>query len=228
MAREEDIEPITFRTGTAQHQAYLYLRERILSGDLASGERVNPVEIGDQLGISRMPVREALRQLDAEGLVTIRPNRGAIVTALTPDEVEELFEIRSVLEGLAGRLAAQRINAEDLDELEFLRARMDRTQSDAKLWIQRHNEFHDRLVRCSGRPRLMADITRIRNAMQPYLLMYIAVYNSTEIEGYEHQSLMDALQTGKPQKIESCISNHVMSAGRGVIKFLRTRAQTQV
>ena len=68
-------------------QVYWHLRNQILQGELVGGDRINPTVIGDQLGTSRMPVREALRQLDAEGLVTIRPNRGAIVTTLTAAEV---------------------------------------------------------------------------------------------------------------------------------------------
>ena len=86
---------------TAQQEAYLFLREQILSGELSAQARVNPADVADRLGISRMPVREALRQLDAEGLVIMRPNRRAFVASLSATEVEELFEIRTALEVMA-------------------------------------------------------------------------------------------------------------------------------
>ena len=92
---------------SAQQEAYRFLRDRILSGELTAEARLNPAEIAELLGISRMPVREALRQLDAEGLVTMRPNRAAHVTRLTAPEVEDLFEIRTMLEVMAVRYAVQ-------------------------------------------------------------------------------------------------------------------------
>ena len=109
---------------TAQQEAYRYLRERILSGDFPGDTRVNPGEVAELLGISRMPVREALRQLDAEGLVTMRPNRGALVTSLTAAEVEELFEIRTALEVMAVRSAVLAIAPDSLAELTALKDRI--------------------------------------------------------------------------------------------------------
>ncbi|MBL0421903.1 GntR family transcriptional regulator [Ramlibacter sp. AW1] len=207
----------------AYWQAYGHIRNKILSGEFAGGERINPADIGDELGISRMPAREALRQLDAEGLVTIRPNRGAVVTELTPAEVSELFEMRAVLEALAARLALPHLTADDLVELETLRQRMDRARGDVKLWIQRHNEFHDFIVAHASRPRLAGDIRRMRDALQPHLLLYIDVYKATEMSGFEHETMMDAIRSKNAQLLELCVRDHVMSAGDGVIAFLEQR-----
>ena len=204
-------------------QVYWHLRNQILQGELVGGDRINPVVIGDQLGTSRMPVREALRQLDAEGLVTIRPNRGAIVTTLTAAEVCELFEIRAALEALAARCALSHLTDENLFDLDLIRQRMDRARGQAKLWVERHNEFHDFIVNLSQRPRLNADIKRIRNAIQPHLLLYIDVYKSTEIPGYEHTIVLDAIRSKNAQLLELCIRDHVMSAANGVMAFLEQR-----
>ena len=204
-------------------QVYWHLRNQILQGELVGGDRINPAVIGDQLGTSRMPVREALRQLDAEGLVTIRPNRGAIVTTLTAAEVCELFEIRAALEALAARCALPHLTEENLFELDSIRQRMDRARGQAKLWVERHNEFHDFIVNLSQRPRLNADIKRIRNAIQPHLLLYIDVYKSTEIPGYEHTIVLDAIRSKNAQLLELCIRDHVMSAANGVMAFLEQR-----
>jgi DNA-binding GntR family transcriptional regulator len=204
-------------------QVYWHLRNQILQGELVGGDRINPAVIGDQLGTSRMPVREALRQLDAEGLVTIRPNRGAIVTTLTAAEVCELFEIRAALEALAARCALSHLTEENLFDLDSIRQRMDRARGQAKLWVERHNEFHDFIVNLSQRPRLNADIKRIRNAIQPHLLLYIDVYKSTEIPGYEHTIVLDAIRSKNAQLLELCIRDHVMSAANGVMTFLEQR-----
>jgi len=204
-------------------QVYWHLRNQILQGELVGGDRINPAVIGDQLGTSRMPVREALRQLDAEGLVTIRPNRGAIVTTLTAAEVCELFEIRAALEALAARCALSHLTEENLYDLDSIRQRMDRARGQAKLWVERHNEFHDFIVNLSQRPRLNADIKRIRNAIQPHLLLYIDVYKSTEIPGYEHTIVLDAIRSKNAQLLELCIRDHVMSAANGVMTFLEQR-----
>ena len=210
---------------TAQRQAYDFIRGEILCGAYPGGTRVNPLTIAGRLGISRMPVREAIRQLDAEGLVTIRPNRGAVVTVLTPKEIEELFEMRAVLEALAARLALPRLAGEGLEELELLRQRMDRARGDPKTWIVRHNAFHNYLCSQSDRPRLTAEIDRFRTAVQPYLLMSISVYKSTEMPHFEHQAILDAIRAGHAARLESCTRDHVLSAGRGVVAFLEQRGQ---
>lgn len=221
--KEEAMEQNERFMGTTQQQAYHHLRERILAGVYVGGERVNPRKIAEELAISRMPVREALRQLDSEGLVTIRPNRGAIVTILTPAEVQELFEMRAVLEALAVRLALPNLTGESLDDLEHLRRRMDRARDERKLWLQRHREFHDFLCRQSGRPRLRSEIARMCAAVQPYLLMYISVHHFPEMEGYEHEAIIDALRSRNSSLVEICMRDHVMSAARGVIEFLESQ-----
>jgi DNA-binding GntR family transcriptional regulator len=208
--------------GTAQQGAWSFIRERILTGVFPGGLRLNPQRIADDLGISRMPVREALLQLDAEGLVTIRPNRGAVVTILTADDVQELFEMRAVLEGLALRLAASRIRGPLTADLDDLRTRMDRVRSEPRLWTQRHDEFHDFIARQSGRPRLLTELQRIRAAVRPYLLLYIDVYHNTEMIGFEHDAIVDAIVSGDDQHLEACMRDHVMSAANGVLEFLRS------
>lgn len=209
---------------TAQQQAYTYIRDRILNGDLAAGAWLNTSAIADELALSRIPVREAVRQLDAEGLVMIRPNRGAIVTDLQPADVEELFEIRAALEALAIRRALPRLVGETFDDLEALRLRMDRVRGDPKAWLPRHREFHDFLCQASGMPRLAAEIRRVELAVQPYLMMYISVYGHTEMPGYEHGTLIDAIRTGNSNLAELTMRDHVLSAGRGVVEHLRLRA----
>ena len=206
--------------GTTQQLACQYLRSRIHSGHYTGGDRINPARVAEELGISRMPVREALRQLDAEGLVTIRPNRGAIVTVLTASDVRELFEIRAALEGMAGRLAVPYLSDDVLDDLEYRRVRMDRVREDTRGWLLRHDEFHDFLCRQARRPRLAAEIARHRAAVRPYLTMYISRHRSPEMQGYTHQNVVDAARSGSADRMERCLRDHIMGAARGVIEFV--------
>ncbi len=134
--------PMVTGGGSAEAEAYAYLMQRIRRGVLAPGVRIRAEEVAEEIGMSRMPVREALRRLDSEGLVTLRPNRGAVVTGYEADEILELFEIRSVLEGLAARLAAPRFSAHQRDESMDRLTRMIRAEGDIDLWIARHQDLH--------------------------------------------------------------------------------------
>lgn len=211
--------------GTIQQHAYQYLRDMILTGAYAGGQKINPAKVAEELDISRMPVREALRQLDSEGLITMRPNRGAIVTILTTSEVLEIFEIRGVLEGLAVRTALPSLTDEDIDDLDHRRRRMDRVREEPKLWISRHDEFHDHLCSRSGRPRLTQEIARMRASVQPYLQIYIAHHASPEMTGFEHDGLMDLVRQRDEARAEEYMRDHIMSAAHGVIDYLEKSGQ---
>jgi len=211
------------RYSTAQDQAYDHLKQRILSGELAGGMRLNPTEIGVLLGISRTPVREALYRLDIEGLVTLTPNRGVVVTSLTLELVRELFKIRGALEALAASEAARNIREDDVDEFELLLRRMDRSRGDPKAWIIRHDAFHDRLYEFAKMPRLTAEIRRLREAIHPHLRLYIDVYHHTEMPGYEHRTLLAEIASGSASRASLAMLEHVESAASGVLEFLANR-----
>lgn len=195
---------------TAQYQAYIYLQDQIVSGQLSGGKRLRPEMIARTLGISRMPVREAIRQLDAEGYVTIRPNRGAIVTNRTPEQVVELFEIRAALEGLAIRLAVRNVTPEVLEDLEHELRRLRRLASDSETWVERHDEFHDLLCGLSHRPQLCAEILRLRLAMRPYIRLYAKLHTNPEIPGHEHEYILRAMRSGDAEGAERVMRNHIM------------------
>lgn len=208
-------------TRSAQQRAYGFIREKIIDGTYSGGAKLNPTRIADDLDLSRMPVREALRQLDAEGLVTMRPNRGAIVTTLTVEEIEELFEMRAALEGLAARRAAKMIQPEQRAELRRIVQDMGRAAGTPHAWLKLHDDFHELLCAISGWERLAADIRKIRSAVHPYLLLYNNVYHETEMMGAEHIGLVMAIETGNQLLAERVAADHVMSAGAGVVQWLK-------
>jgi DNA-binding GntR family transcriptional regulator len=214
---------IELTLATAQQEAYHYLRDRILGGELPGNTRVNPAEIAETLGISRMPVREALRQLNSEGLVTMRPNRAAFVSSLIAREVEELFEIRAALEVLAVKSAVLAMTPDLLGELVALKDRMDRARNDPAEWLKRHDDFHQAICALGDRTRLPQELGRIRLAIRPYLLMYMRVFNTVEMPGLEHGSLLEALSSGDIKRAEKAMREHVTNPALGLIKFLQER-----
>jgi DNA-binding GntR family transcriptional regulator len=208
---------------TAQEEAYGHLKARILAGEFAGGMRLNPEEIGTALGLSRTPIREALRRLDAEGLVTLQPNRGAVVTVLSVEEVRERFKIRTALEMLATAEATQRVSEDDLDDLRILMRRMDRAQANPREWIARHEQFHDRLYALAAMPHLAAEIRRMRETVHPYLRIYIDVYHTAEMPGFEHQDLLAAVASRDPVRASEAMREHIDCAAAGVCEFLAAR-----
>ena len=206
---------------TAQEEAYVHLREGILSGQYPGGTRLNLDAIARAVRASRMPVREAIRQLAAEGFLTIRPNRGVVVTQLTADDILELFETRAVLEGLAARVAAPGMDAEALGELQALLVRMERSRGNAAAWLRYHDEFHSAICRRSGRQRLVEQATLYRRMVEPYLRVHVGVYDPPEIGGSEHATLIEALGSRDPARAEAAVRRHVELGAAYVVDVVK-------
>lgn len=205
---------------TTQQLACNYLREHILNGKFSAGMRLKTEELAEILGISRMPVRDALQQLHSEGLVEIRPNRGAIVMRLSADEILEMFEIRATLEGLAARHACENFDSDDFVKLEQMRDEMHRSTNDVGHWLKLHDDFHDFICLRSNRPLLFRQIRTARQAVTPYVRMYISLYHRMEMPKAEHDLLISIARRGNPDLFEATMRDHVLSAGNGVWTFL--------
>jgi len=193
------------------------LRGRILSGDLAPGERLGETELATELGMSRTPVREALRLLAAEGLVEIASNRGARVVEWSAEELDAVFEVRVRLEGLAARTAAARVTRTEVDHLHAIasaiadHAMPGQTQDLAA--VQRLNsQFHAGLVRVAGSSTLETALAGVVHA---------AVLNRTQ-ESFNdealdrsvrhHLEIVAALRAGDGEWAESTMHSHLLSA----------------
>jgi DNA-binding GntR family transcriptional regulator len=215
-----DAGPTTATPKGAQIAAYRFLKDAILGGALAAGIRIKPEEVGATLGISRMPVREALVQLEAEGLVTFGANRRPVVTSRTADEIVELFEIRTVLETLAIERATPRLGPAAFAALDDLLARMNAATTDRPRWMALHAAFHDTIYTAARMPRLLQEIRRLRQSILPYLRMYHDFYGVDEMPGAEHRALLVAIRTGDPAVARDSLANHIHSAAAGVTYFL--------
>jgi DNA-binding GntR family transcriptional regulator len=206
---------------TAQRLAYEFLHEKIISGQYPGGMRLRPEHIATELGVSRMPVRESLRQLESEGLVTIHTNRGASVTLLTPEDILEFFEMRAALESLAVRYATPNVSEDVMLDLEHMLARMRRAEAEHLVWIERHDTFHDYLCQHSNRPHLCREITRLRVSVRPYLRLYTSHFPKPELPGYEHDIILDAVRKQDARAAESLTREHVMANANNIANCIR-------
>ncbi|WP_337183771.1 GntR family transcriptional regulator [Shinella sp.] len=205
---------------TAEEEAHRHIQQALRLGRYKPGERLIAEDIAAEIGTSRMPVREAFRRLAADGLVVLRPNRGCIVAGLTLDELYEVFEIRSVLEGLAVRLAIHRIDEEVLDELERLLERMERAgQSGSSDWVVRHQELHGRIYALSGRPKLIRQIAALHVVIEPYMRIWFDYVDKPLSSREEHAALIAALRSGDARHAEQVMQDHILGTAPMLAEF---------
>ncbi|PAU76857.1 GntR family transcriptional regulator [Halomonas salipaludis] len=201
-------------SSTAEEEAYCYILKRIRHGDYQPGDRLKAEDIAKSIDMSRMPIREAFRRLSAEGLLVMRPNRGASVCVLNKSDIEEIFEIRAVLEGLALRLAIPNFNLHVSSELERLLERMDYAQQAGDIeWLTHHRHFHEYLCSLCKRERLMRQIRSLHTALEPYLRVWFI--NSENPIGKdvhrEHMEILEAMKGGDPYFVENMMQRHIQT-----------------
>lgn len=214
----------TARPATAEEEAYRYLLDAICTGRYAIGSRLVAEDVAQEIGTSRMPVREAFRRLDAEGLVTLRPNRGAVVSGLDIAQMREVFEMRSALEGLAIRAALPHLNERQQRHLERLLEDMDHCGDDSALWIQNHRAFHDALCALAGRPRLSRQIAALHALIEPHLHLWLKHIDKPLSAREEHAVLLEALRSGDPLRAERVMREHIEGTTPAIIAFLQSRS----
>jgi DNA-binding GntR family transcriptional regulator len=202
----------SFRAGfavTAEEEAYAYVLYRIRMGKYRAGDRLIPEEIAAEIDTSRMPVREAFRRLASEGLVVIRPNRGAIVRGLDADEMEEVFCMRGALEGLAAKLALPGIMPAHIAELARLIEVMESHEQDAHQWVSAHRNFHEYLCQLSGRKRLVAQIAGLHTVVEPHMRLWLQLADKQMTSRDDHTTIIDAIKSGDPRAVEATVREHI-------------------
>ncbi len=209
-----------FSASTAEEEAYRHVLKGIRTGRFRPGTRLIPEDIANEIGMSRMPVREAFRRLSTEGLVLIRPNRGCVVAGLTTDEIYEVFEIRSVLEGLAVRLATPRFDADAFSELDRLLARMQTNGEGGDDWVTRHRQFHEYLCSYSQRPKLIRQIARLHVTIEPYLRIWLHHAEKPLSADEEHRVIIRTLEAGDPIAAEATIEKHILETAPALAAFV--------
>ena len=196
------------------------LREDILSGKYKENEELREVAIGEELGVSRTPVREAFRQLELEGLIQIVPNKGAYVTGITAKDVKDIYMIRSLLEGMCARLATQNITPEQLEELEenVYLASFHASKGHMEQMAELDNRFHHILYEA-------CDSKMLENLLQDFHQYVIRIRKktlSTKERGIasneEHRKIMEAIKAGDSVKAQQAATVHMENAYDNIVK----------
>lgn len=192
------------------------IHEKILNGVYRDSEELREIALAEELGVSRTPVREALRQLELEGLVKIVPNKGAVVTAITKKDVKDIYMIRSMLEGLCARWATENITEEQLDEMEEILLLSEfyinkKKKEPTSQVVELDGKFHEVLYEASD--------SRIMKHLLSDFHKYVRLARRTSVENperaeksiEEHRALLEAIKTKDADKAEELANKHMLN-----------------
>jgi DNA-binding GntR family transcriptional regulator len=205
------------------NQAYKELKRIILEYRVPLGGKLNEGELAAALGISRTPVREAINRLEKEGLVQIFPQRGAFVVRFSEKDVFELFLIRENLEGLAARLAAERINEENLVKLESCIQGFQEpfTEKDVQRYAKEDFRFHQTIVAVSDAQRLIKMISTLYDHIRIFRLTTLGLSSRMKTSLAEHRLLIEAFQRRDSEQAEQMMRQHIHHVREGVMENIK-------
>lgn len=202
------------------------LREEIIRGTIPEGAQLRQDAIAMQYHVSRIPVREALRQLDAEGLITIVPNRGAIVPALSPTDIEELFTIRALLEPEILKHSIPRLTDSDLDEADVVLRRYEsELQHEDHLfsWGRLNWQFHSILYSRAERPHFMNIIRNVNNSGERYTRLQLYLTHGIARANEEHHQILEFCRQRDVTGACKLLRLHIQHAGQSLKETLQQR-----
>jgi len=205
------------------------LRNKILHGDYTEGAALRQDALAAEFGVSRIPVREALRQLEAEGLVAFNPHTGAVVSTLSLAEIEELFELRALLESEIVGFAVPLLTEEDLDRAEAILDAYEAAfeQRDITSYGPLNWQFHSTLLSAANRPLTLGVLSNLHNRGDRYTRMQLALTHGETRAVDEHRAILAFARARNAKAASKLVREHVESAGRSLTEFLREhRMQT--
>jgi DNA-binding GntR family transcriptional regulator len=201
------------------------LRRRIIGGEFAAGSQLRQDALAAEFGVSRIPVREALMQLEAEGLVKIHPHRGAIVSELSIEEIEELFELRAILEPRLLKASAPRLTGEDYDQLNALLKEFSAAlvAKEVSRWGELNTELHTLLYRHAGQPRSLTIVTNLLQECDRHTRLQLSLEGMRDRAEIEHAELLRLCRSGKVDAACTLLKTHIENVGRSLRDFLAER-----
>jgi DNA-binding GntR family transcriptional regulator len=203
------------------------LRGLIVRGDLAPGETLVEADLSEALGISRTPLREALKILASEGLVELRLNRSAMIAPMRKDEIDELFEAVSGIERVAAELAALRMTERDLEKLDHLQERMEHLHDSGKLrdYFELNQQIHGFIVTCSRNRALKATHDWLLGRAERARFFALSSQERWDESVQEHRALLAALKQRDPERAGRLLAQHVVRTGIVVREILNDRLE---
>lgn len=204
------------------------LREKILTGELREGQQLRQDAIAKEFQISRIPVREALSHLAAEGLITIYANRGAVVSALSPDEIMQLFETRAVLECYMLRCAIPNTKEEDFQRAEDILKLYEESlekDSEVKSWGRWNWSFHSALYAPANRPVMLSFLKTVNINCDRYTRLHLVFTRDLHRAGQAHRELLEVCRTRDTELASRALWKHITEAGEYLREFIKSRRE---
>ena len=202
------------------------LRSEIIQGHLQPGQRRRQEELAVQFDVSTIPIREALRDLEAEGLVTIVPHRGAVVTQLSAADLQDIYDIRIPLEEMATRMAVPRLPQTVLADLNTCLQEMDKTSvGDVATLVKLNHHFHSTLYAASNRHHLCELLTMLRHRTQHYLRAYVNECGGMPQAQEEHWAIFKACQRGNAGEAAAIMREHIFQVSRTLIQYVQQQEE---
>lgn len=198
------------------------LRRRILSGELAAGTQLRQGALAEELGISRIPLREAFLQLEAEGLVKINAHRGAIVSELTLEEIDELFELRAAIEPMLLQRSAPRLTTKDFARLRSLldEYTLELRRENVRRWGELNAEFHHLLYRHAERPRAMLLVENFLQECDRHTRIQLSLSGAMERAEDEHRDLLRLCEEQRFEEAVELLRRHVLNVAASLKGFV--------
>lgn len=198
------------------------LREAIIQGRLRPGERLMEIQLAEELGVSRTPVREAIRKLELEGLVLMIPRKGAYVSQISMKDIADVFEIRRALEGLAARLAAERATDEEIERLERALVKISEVAEadDLSGAVALDTDFHEELMAASHNPRLSQLVSNLREQIQRFRLTSLSHPGRVKLAVEEHRKIVDAIAGRDAELAQNLAYEHIENAENSLMEVI--------
>ncbi len=196
------------------------IREDILNGRYEDHEELKEIKIGKELGVSRTPVREALRQLELEGLVQIIPNRGAFVTSISAKDVSDIYQIRALLEGLCARWATENISQEQLEQMEenVYLAEFHCGKGHLEQMTELDNQFHHIIYEACGSKMLEHILVDYHEYVERVRMRTLSSIDRSTASNKEHRAIMEAMRAGKADLAERLAHEHMTNAYENMVR----------
>ena len=199
---------------------YEELKRQIMIGEIPPGTRMMEVELADNMGVSRTPIREAIRKLEKEGLVSIEPRRGAYASEISIKDMLDVLEVREFLEGMATGLAAKRITQEEVEAIKHAtEAYKKAVESGNTDEIIKEDEiFHKMIVNCSGNKTLIQMVNQVEELALRFRYIYYEDFSRYKNMPYEHQEILDAIVSGDAERARETGDAHVLRLRKFVVE----------
>jgi len=216
LSKELDFSPAS--DASLRNKVFKYIKSQIISGAYGPGETLLESKLADELGVSRTPIREAIRLLEMEGLVETTTKKGASVLGISQQDVEDIYAIRQLVEGLAARWAAERLSAADLKELQ-------KTYELMEFYAQKHeveeiaeldNKFHQMIYEAGGSKILYLTLRNLHQYVQIARLKSLSMQNRLPLTLSEHRAILEAFEAKDADAAEKAMTEHVRQAYQNI------------